>query len=284
VTRVAPLPQAVYEDVVRGALLEDLGRGGDITTDAIVDEDARGQGRLVMRAAGCVAGLDIGLLACHLLDPHVTSQPHAADGDDVGEGAVLATVAGPLRALLSAERTALNLVSHLSGIATETRRLVLAVAGHRAVIADTRKTTPGLRTLEKYAVRVGGGTNHRLGLDDAVLIKDNHLLAAGTVASAVKRARARVGHLVKVEVEADSLDQVDEALAAGADAVLLDNMTPEEIAAAVEKVGGRMVVEASGGITPETVDAVAAAGVDVISLGWITHSAPALDVAFDLDN
>ncbi len=192
-------------------------------------------------------------------------------------------VTGSARAILSGERTALNVLGRLSGIATATREMVGAVAIHRAHIVDTRKTTPGMRVLEKYAVRVGGGFNHRFGLDDAVLIKDNHLALSDGIAAAVKRVRETVGHMVKVEVEVQSLDEVRQAVTAGADAVLLDNMDLEEMAQAVELVGGKVIVEASGGVTPESVAEVAATGVDLISSGWLTHSAPALDVALDLE-
>jgi nicotinate-nucleotide pyrophosphorylase (carboxylating) len=200
----------------------------------------------------------------------------------VAAGATLAELAGPARALLTGERVALNFLGRLSGVATATRGLVDAVAGSAARVVCTRKTTPGLRALEKHAVRAGGGANHRFGLDDAVLIKDNHLVIAGGVAEAVRRARAAVGHLVKVEVEVDGLEQLAEALACGVDAVLLDNMSLEELAEAVRMARGRALTEASGGIRPETAAAVAATGVDLLSVGWITHSSPALDVALDL--
>ena len=206
----------------------------------------------------------------------------AADGDDVAAGTVLAEVSGPARAILSAERVALNLLGRLCGIATETRRVVALVAGSGARVACTRKTTPGLRALEKYAVRVGGGSNHRFGLDDAVLIKDNHVAVAGGVGPAVRRAKTAVGHMVKVEVEVTSLAQVAEALDAGAEVILLDNMTPGQMREAVALVAGRAVTEASGGITPDNAAAIAATGVDVLSLGWLTHSVPALDVALDV--
>ena len=206
----------------------------------------------------------------------------AADGDDVAAGTVLAVIAGPARAILSAERVALNLLGRLCGIATQTRRVVALVAGTQARVADTRKTTPGLRALEKYAVRVGGGSNHRFGLDDAVLIKDNHVAVAGGVGPAVLRAKAAMGHLVKVEVEVTSLDQVQEALDAGAEVILLDNMSLEQMREAVAVVAGRALTEASGGMTPDNAAAIAADGVDVLSLGWLTDSVPALDVALDV--
>jgi nicotinate-nucleotide pyrophosphorylase (carboxylating) len=205
-----------------------------------------------------------------------------ADGDVVAMGATLADLAGPARAILTGERVALNLLGHLSGIATVTRGIVDAIAGTRARVVCTRKTTPGLRALEKYAVRAGGGNNHRFGLDDAVLVKDNHLAIAGSVEEAVRRARAAVGHLVKVEVEVDDLEQLARALACPIDAVLLDNMPLPVLRQAVDLVGGRVITEASGGITPETARPIAETGVDLLSVGWITHSAPSLDVALDV--
>jgi nicotinate-nucleotide pyrophosphorylase (carboxylating) len=221
--------------------------------------------------------------AFRLLDDRVRVESVVSDGDRVPRAETLAVVSGPARAILTGERVALNLLGRLSGIATLTGSVVDAVAGTGAAVACTRKTTPGLRALEKYAVRCGGGANHRFGLDDAVLIKDNHLALAGGVGAAVARARAAVGHLVKVEVEVDTLEQLDEALAAGVDAVLLDNMTIDELRRAVERGEGRVLLEASGGITPETARSVAGTGVDVISLGWLTHSAPSLDVALEID-
>jgi nicotinate-nucleotide pyrophosphorylase (carboxylating) len=277
-----PLWPLLYEEAVRRALAEDLGRAGDLTTDAIVPANCLAEARLVARAAGRSAGVEPALAAFRLLDPSVEAEVALADGSDAEAGATIATVRGPARAILAAERTALNFLGHLSGIATATRDLVAAVAGHRARIVCTRKTTPGLRALEKHAVRAGGGANHRFGLDDAVLIKDNHVALAGGVVPAVERARAASGHLVKIEVEVDTLDQLDEALAAGADAVLLDNMPLDVLRRAVERARGRAVTEASGGITAETAAAVAATGVDLISSGWLTHSAPALDVSLEV--
>jgi len=276
------LSALLYRDLVRAALAEDLGRASDLTTDAIVPAEQEAAGRLVARAAGRVCGLEVAAAAFRELDPEAEVDLRLGDGTDVEAGTTLAVVRGAARALLTGERVALNFLGHLSGIATATRELVRLVEGTGARVADTRKTTPGLRALEKYAVRVGGGSNHRFGLDDAVLVKDNHLALAGGVAAAVERVRASVGHLVKVEVEVDTLEQLDEALAAGVDAVLLDNMTLETLAEAVRRVAGRAVTEASGGVTAETLPAVAASGVDLVSVGWITHSAPSLDVAFDL--
>lgn len=270
------------DELLRRALAEDLGVAGDLTTDAVVPSAATVAGRIVTREAGRVAGLAASLRAFALVDPDVATRPLVADGADVVAGSALAEVAGSAAAILVAERTCLNLLGRLSGIATATARLVSRVEGTGAVIADTRKTTPGLRALEKLAVRLGGGRNHRFGLHDAVLVKDNHLLVAGSVTEAVRRVRDRVGHTVVVEVEVDTIEQLDEALAAGVDAVLLDNMDPVTLAEAVRRIDGRCLAEASGGITPERVRPIAETGVDVISVGWLTHSAPALDVALDL--
>jgi nicotinate-nucleotide pyrophosphorylase (carboxylating) len=278
---VSPLATIMIEPMVRAALLEDLGRAGDVTTNAIVGAEARASTALVARQSGLVAGLDLALLAFRLIDPSITPNVKRPDGSRVEPGEVIATLTGPTRGLLTAERTALNFLCHLSGIATATASVVEAVRGHRARVTCTRKTLPGLRTVQKYAVRVGGGTNHRFGLDDAVLIKDNHIAAAGGVRPAVERARAAMGHLVKVEVEVDTLAQLDAALAVGVDAVLLDNMQLDELREAVATIGGRAIAEASGRITPETARAVAATGVDLISIGWLTHSATALDIGLD---
>ena len=277
---VPPLPPLQYEALVRRELAADLGSAGDVTTDAIVPPDRRAAAQIAARRAGRVCGLRCALFAFDLLGPVSHAVEHD-DGTDVPAGAVLATVEGPARALLSAERTALNLLAHLSGVATAARDMVdLAARAGSARVVCTRKTTPGLRALEKYAVRVGGASNHRFGLSDAVLVKDNHRLIAGGVAPAVARART-AGHLVRVEVEVDTLEQLDEALDAGADAVLLDNFSIADLRQAAATARGRATTEASGGITPETVAAVAATGVDLISVGWITHSAPALDVGLD---
>jgi len=276
----APQPFLV-EPLVRAALAEDLGRAGDLTTDTVVPKDARARGVLNARQPGVVAGLCVAEMAFRLLDPDVRFSVARPDGVGVGANEPIATVNGRARALLTAERVALNFLCRLSGIATATRAIVEAVQGTRARIICTRKTTPGLRLLEKYAVRAGGGANHRFGLDDGVLLKDNHIVVAGGIRAAVERAKAALGHMVKVEVEVDRLDQIREALAAGADAILLDNMTPTEMREAVGIIGGRAVVEASGRITAETARVIAATGVDVISCGWITHSAPILDIGLD---
>ena len=271
----------VFEPVIRRALEEDLGRAGDLTTAAIVPPSAMASARIVTRQDGVVAGLAMAARAFTLVDPSIAVDHAVEDGDTVSPGTVLAVVSGPAAGILTGERTALNLLGHLSGIATATARLVESVAPYQTRVADTRKTTPGLRALEKYAIRMGGGVNHRFGLDDAVLIKDNHLSVAGSIAEAVARVRRSVGHLVKIEVEVDTLGQLEEAVAAGVDAVLLDNMTIGDLRTAVAMVDGRAVTEASGGITPETAPAIAATGVDLLSAGYLTHSAPALDVGLD---
>ena len=280
---IAELPALLVEPLVRAALAEDLGRAGDLTTDTIVPGDAAACGALNARKTGIVAGLGVAETVFRLLDPEVRFMVTRPDGAKVGADQSIATVSGRARALLTAERVALNFLCHLSGIATATREIVEAVQGTRARIVCTRKTTPGLRALEKYAVRVGGGVNHRFGLDDGVLLKDNHIVVAGGIRAAVEKAKAALGHMVKVEVEVDRLDQIDEALAAGADAILLDNMTPAQMRDAVGIIGGRAITEASGRVTRETAPAIAATGVDVISCGWITHSAPILDIGLDFE-
>jgi nicotinate-nucleotide pyrophosphorylase (carboxylating) len=278
---IEPLPDLLIAPVVRAALAEDLGRAGDVTAQATIPADARFSAVFAARKPGVVAGLACVRLAIAELDPTAEIRLLANDGDAVAAGGKLAWVEGNARALLSAERTALNLLGRLSGIATLTRAYVDAVAGTEARIADTRKTTPGLRALEKYAVRCGGGVNHRFGLDDAILIKDNHVVACGSVGEAVRRAKAAAGHLMKVEVEVDSLAQLDEALAEMPDVVMLDNFSLDDLKKAVLKTAGRVVLEASGGVTLETVRAVAETGVDVISVGALTHSASVLDIGLD---
>ncbi len=247
----APLARIIVEPLVRAALLEDLGRAGDLTTDAIVPAGLVARTALVAREAGVVAGLDLAKLAFALIDPNIAMQVETDDGATVTTGGVIARVSGPTRGILTAERTALNFLGHLSGIASATASVVAAVRGTKAKIACTRKTTPGLRAVEKYAVRAGGGANHRFGLDDAILIKDNHIAIAGGIAQALRRARAAAGHLVKIEVEIDNLDQLKEALGEAADAVLLDNMSLDRLAEAVAIVDGRAMTEASGRVTPE---------------------------------
>jgi len=276
------LSRILIEPVVREALLEDLGRAGDITTDAIIPAGTRMSAAIVARKAGRLAGIDVAALAFELLDPAVGIDVLRTDGADVAAGETVLTVDGTARAILSAERTALNFLCRLSGIATATRTLVEIVHGTGVAIACTRKTTPNLRVLEKYAVRAGGGKNHRFGLDDAVLIKDNHIAAAGGVRVAIERARAGVGHLVKIEIEVDDLAQLREVLeTGGVDAVLLDNMSPAQLREAVGMAKGRLVLEASGSLTPEKLREIAETGIDVASSGWITHSAPALDFGLD---
>jgi nicotinate-nucleotide pyrophosphorylase (carboxylating) len=281
---LAPLPALMIEPLVRAALLEDLGRAGDITSAAVVPAELVSRTVLVAREAGVVAGLDVARLAFELIDPRIVFHVERHDGAAVGRGERIAAIEGPARAILTAERTALNYLCHLSGIATATAAVVAALRDYKAQVACTRKTTPGLRALEKYAVRAGGGANHRFGLDDAVLIKDNHVAMAGGVKEALRRARAGVGHLVKIEVEVDTLEQLAEAMAEGVDAVLLDNMSPETLAKAVAFVDGRALTEASGRITAQTAPAVAASGVDLISIGWLTHSAPILDIGLDFES
>jgi nicotinate-nucleotide pyrophosphorylase (carboxylating) len=279
---IEPLPDILIEPIVRAALAEDLGRAGDITSAACIEPGARLAARFANRKTGVVAGLACARLALAALDTGAAFEPIVADGDFAQPGP-LARVDANARALLSAERVALNLLGRLSGVATLTRAYVDAVAGTGATITDTRKTTPGLRALEKYAVRCGGGVNHRFGLDDAILIKDNHVAAAGGVGPAIRRAKAALGHLVKVEAEVDSLAQLDEALAEAPDVIMLDNFSLADLATAVARAKGKVILEASGGVTLESVRAIADTGVDVISVGALTHSAPVLDIGLDAD-
>ncbi len=276
------LPDLMIAEAVRAALKEDLGRAGDITSAATIPADATATAYLVTRKAGVLAGLDVAAAAFRAVDPAIRFDAKAFDGHALEDGFVVAEVEGNARAILSAERVALNFLCHLSGIATATAAFVDRVKHTHARICDTRKTTPGLRAFEKYAVRCGGGMNHRFGLDDAILIKDNHIAVAGGVIAAIRAARAAAGHLVKVEVEIDTLDQLAEAMVEGPDAVLLDNMAPAAMREAVKLVAGRAITEASGNVTLETVGAIAETGVDMISSGWITHSAPILDLALDV--
>jgi nicotinate-nucleotide pyrophosphorylase (carboxylating) len=278
---IPPLPAIMIEPAVRAALLEDLGRAGDLTTDAIVPADARTTCALVARQAGVVAGLDFALWAFRLIDPRIEFHVSLPDGSRLKPGDLIATVTGPARGILTGERVALNFLSHLSGVASATCGIADAIEGTKAQVCCTRKTMPGLRAAQKYAVRVGGGSNHRFGLDDAVLIKDNHVAIAGGVKPAVERARAGVGHLVKIELEVDTLDQLREAMSLRVDAVLLDNMGPDLLREAVSIVDGRAITEASGRIRPETAPAIAASGVDLLSVGWLTHSAQVLDIGLD---
>ncbi len=278
---LAPLPHIMIEQAVRAALLEDLGRAGDITSDSVIPADTQAKVAMVAREPGVVAGLDFARCAFALVDPAIVFTPLLRDGARLVPGDVLAEITGPARGILTGERVALNFLGHLSGIASATRGIADAIAHTGAKISCTRKTTPGLRFAEKYAVRAGGGTNHRFGLDDAILIKDNHIAIAGGVGKAIEAARAGVGHLVKIEVEVDTLDQLDEALLYAPDAVLLDNMTPEVLCEAVARIGGRAVAEASGRINAQTAPVIAETGVDLISAGWLTHSAKVLDIGLD---
>lgn len=271
----------IVEPIVRAALLEDLGLAGDITSNAVIPLDATSTVVLAAREAGTLAGLSVAQLAFELVDPAIRFESHMQDGAALRPRDVIATISGPSRGLLTAERTALNFLGHLSGIATTTAGLVGAVKGTKAQIVCTRKTTPGLRALEKYAVRAGGGMNHRFALHDAVLIKDNHIAIVGSIAEAIRRARNNAGHMVKVEVEVDTLEQLAEVLAIGVDAVLLDNMSPGILRKAVDMVGGRAITEASGRVTKASAVAIATSGVDLISVGWCTHSAPTLDIGMD---
>lgn len=280
------LPDVMIEPVVRMALAEDLGRAGDMTAMACIPEGARMTAAFVARKPGVLAGIDCVRLAVLAMDPKAAVDVRLKDGAAFEAGAMLAVVEADARAFLSAERTALNLVGRMSGVATLTRAYVEAAAGTKARIADTRKTTPGLRALEKHAVACGGGINHRFGLDDAILIKDNHVAVCGGVAEAVRRARAFAPHLMKVEVEVDGLDQLDavlELIAEGAapDVVMLDNFNLADLRTAVARVAGRLTLEASGGVDLTTVRAIAETGVDVISVGALTHSAPVLDIGLD---
>ena len=282
-TRELRLPEAVVEKAVAESLAEDLGLGGDITTEATIPAGTHASAIIAARKAGTIAGVQLAKAAFKTLDPFVAFEAVVGDGRKVEAGAIIARVSGDARALLTAERTALNFLGHMSGIATLTARYVEAVAGTNARVIDTRKTTPGLRALEKFAVRCGGGVNHRFGLFDAVLIKDNHIEAAGGIGPALERARRHSGHMVKVEIEVTSLDELDDALKLAPDAVLLDNMPPDLLRAAVAEVAGRVITEASGGVTLETVRAIAETGVDLISVGALTHSAPVLDIGLDFN-
>lgn len=280
---IAAPPDVLIEPIVRAALAEDLGRAGDITSQACIPAEARLRARFVARAGGVVAGLACARLALTMMDPAARFEPALGDGEAVQPGGVVARVEADARALLGAERVALNLLGRLCGIATLTAAYVAQTAGTKARIADTRKTTPGLRALEKYAVRCGGGVNHRFGLDDAVLIKDNHVAACGGVGEALRRARGAVGHTVRIEVEIDHLDQLEEALVERPDIVMLDNFSLADLETAVRIAAGRALLEASGGVDLTTVKAIARTGVDIISVGALTHSAPVLDIGLDVE-
>jgi len=278
---ISPLPQVMTEPLVRAALLEDLGRAGDITSEAVIPADLRAICDFVAREPGVIAGLDCARIAFALIDPALQFEPFLQDGDRLTPGQIIARVSGPARTLLAGERTALNFICHLSGISTATASIADAIKHTKARVCCTRKTIPGLRALQKYAVRAGGGSNHRFGLDDAVLIKDNHIAIYGDIATTIERARANAGHMVKIEVEVDTLEQLERALTACPDAVLLDNMGPELLREAVAMVRGRAITEASGRITPVTAVPIAESGVDLISVGWLTHSSKTLDVGLD---
>jgi len=281
-TLIPPLNPMLIEDVIDRTLAEDLGRAGDITTLATIPASARARAVIAARESGVIAGSDLAIAAFRRLDQSIRFDTHVADGVSVSKGDVALAIEGPARAILSAERTALNFMGRLSGIASLTARYVEKVKHTKARIVCTRKTTPGLRAFEKHAVRCGGGFNHRFGLDDAILIKDNHIAVAGGVTKALRAAKAFAGHLVKIEIEVDTLDQLDEVIREGADVVLLDNMTPAHLKDAVARVKGKMLTEASGGVTLETVVAIAESGVDMISVGALTHSAKVLDLGLDI--
>ncbi len=278
---LAPLPRPLVATAVAEALAEDLGLVGDVTTNATVPADAQSTALLRARAPGFVSGLALARAAFHALDPALAFTVTKPDGSIVAYGDTIAEISGSARAILSAERVALNFMGRMSGIATLTARYVAAVAGTRAAIVDTRKTTPGLRAFEKYAVRCGGGRNHRIGLFDAILIKDNHIIAASGLEKAIKAARDHAGHILKIEVEVDTLEQLERVLQHRVDAVLLDNMSPETLKKAVTMVAGRSLTEASGGVNLDSVRDIAETGVDLISVGALTHSAPVLDLGLD---
>lgn len=275
------LDEVLLKPLVEAALTEDLGRRGDVTSQATIPADMQAQLQIKARQAGVICGMDLARLSFALVDAQIEFIAQVVDGETVAAGTVLAIVSGNARHLLTAERTALNFMTHLSGIATATRQIVDSVAEYPAQITCTRKTIPGLRTVQKYAVRCGGGRNHRLGLDDAILIKDNHIAIAGDIKTAIQQAQDFAGHLIPIEVEVDTLAQLAQALDSGVSLVLLDNMSPETLSKAVTMCKGRAKTEASGGITPETVQAVAETGVDFIAMGYLTHSTTALDIGLD---
>ena len=276
------LPEKLVQDLIDNALREDFGRMGDITSQSVIPEDATATVVMAARENGVIAGLKIAEQTFKTLDRDLDITLHIADGDTVTAGAELMTISGNARAILMAERVALNFAGRLSGVASKTAEMVKAAGDHKATICSTRKTTPGLRMVEKYAVRMGGGMNHRLGLDDAVLIKDNHIAIAGGIVPALESARQNVGHMVKIEIEVDTLTQLEEVIATGiADVVMLDNMNCDDLRTAVNMIDGRMLAEASGGVTLKTVADIAATGVDLISVGALTHSVTCLDIGLD---
>jgi len=278
---LSPLPPALIEPAVRAALAEDLGDRGDITTEATVPDHARSRVCVRARSDGCVAGLDLARMAFRLIDPELRISVSQSDGSCVAALEAIAYIEGCARSILTAERVALNFLGHLSGIATATQTIATSIAHTKARVTCTRKTTPGLRALEKYAVRAGGGVNHRFGLYDAILIKDNHIAMAGGLGAALEGALAAKSHMTKLEIEVDTLAQLEQALAFPIDAVLLDNMTTAQLSQAVALIGGRAIAEASGGITAASAAAIAETGVDLLSVGWLTHSAPCLDIGLD---
>ena len=278
------LSPLLFDKAVRAALEEDLGRAGDITTLACIPPGRKAVAALAPRKPGIICGLAVAEAAFRLVDPAVTFEYLAADGDEITiPRKPVARISGDARAILTAERTALNFISHMSGVATATSKLVALTKHTKAKVICTRKTTPNLRALEKYAVRCGGGMNHRFGLDDAVLIKDNHIAVCGGIRQALQAAKAYAGHMVKIEIEVDNLEQLKEVIAEGADIVLFDNMSPDEMRKGVEMIGGRMKTEASGGISAESAKAVAESGVDMLSSGALTHSSPILDIGLDIE-
>ncbi|GAA5097191.1 carboxylating nicotinate-nucleotide diphosphorylase [Wohlfahrtiimonas larvae] len=279
--QIAPLPDILLKPLILKALEEDLGRRGDVTSQAIIPINQNATLHIVARENGIVAGMDLARLAFELIDKNIEFTAKAQDGDTIKPNQVLATITGNARALLTAERTALNFMTHLSGISTEVANLKAMIAEYPVEITCTRKTIPGLRVLQKYAVRVGGGRNHRMGLDDAILIKDNHIAIAGSITQAIRDAKEFAGHLIPIEVEVDTIEQLKLALAEGINLVLLDNMPPEMLQEAVQLCHGKCLTEASGGITPKTIQAVAATGVNFIAMGWLTHSVKSLDIGLD---
>ncbi len=281
-TNLPALPKLLVADAVRAALMEDLGRAGDITTQATIPAGVRAKAVIEARDDGVIAGLALAREAFAQIDAGIVFEPCVEDGAHIAPGVIVAHLQGSARGMLSAERVALNYLGRLSGVATLTRRFALKIVHTKAKVCDTRKTTPLLRAFEKYAVRCGGGANHRFGLDDAVLIKDNHIAVAGGVVAALRAAKAFTGHLVKIEIEVDRLDQLHEVFAEGADVVLLDNMSPEMLREAVAMIDGRMICEASGGVRLDTIAAIAETGVDLISAGALTHSARAMDLSLDV--
>ena len=278
---ITGLPDLLIEPIIRDALKEDLGLAGDVTASAVIAPKSRFKAEFKAREAGISAGIDCARLALSLMDPQVRFETLLPDGSEVKAGDVIARIEGKARAILAAERVALNLLCHLSGVATLTSKYVAVVAGTKAKIACTRKTIPNLRALQKHAVKCGGGHNHRYGLDDAILIKDNHIAICGSVAAAMERAKAGVGHTMKIEIEVDSIAQLKQALPYGPDVLLLDNFTLDMYAEAVKLAAGKTILEASGGVNLDTVRAIAEAGVDVISVGALTHSAPNFDIGLD---